>query len=274
VSYGGSPGEAKGVDIASRSAVRGGRGEGLQFRPLESSRPEMVTIRDSFEKEFPDGKAKQLRGDKATESAIRQEAPKYRWLHLATHGFFAPPQIVSALAPSKDEKDRGFGEFSREGVSGFHPGLLSGVALSGANTPARDNEDDGILTAVEVAGLDLQRAELVTLSACETGLGAVAGGEGVLGLQRAFQLSGARTTVASLWKVPDRATMQLMQRFYENLWDKHMSKIESLRNAQIWMLKEGRSRGLDLDESGTEKRKSSRLPPLYWAAFTLSGDWR
>jgi len=72
-------------------------------------------------------------------------------------------------------------------------------------------------------------------------LGSVAGGAGVLGLQRAFQLSGAKATVASLWKIPDRATSQLMQRFYENLWDKKLSKIDALRDAQLWMLKEGAS---------------------------------
>jgi CHAT domain-containing protein len=151
---------------------------------------------------------------------------------------------------------------------------LSGVALSGANTPSAENEDDGILTAVEVGGLDLERTELVVLSACETGLGSVAGGEGVLGLQRAFQLSGAKTTVASLWKIPDRATMQLMQRFYENLWDKKLSKLDALREAQLWMLKEGRQRGLDLEDAVAKKSHSGRLPPRYWAAFVLSGDWR
>jgi CHAT domain-containing protein len=134
--------------------------------------------------------------------------------------------------------------------------------------------EDGILTAVEVAGLDLERAELVVLSACETGLGRVAGGEGVLGLQRAFQLAGAKTTVASLWKIPDRATMQLMQCFYENLWDKKMTRLDALRKAQIWMLKVGRQRGLDLEEGGAKKSTAGRLPPCYWATFVLSGDWR
>jgi CHAT domain-containing protein len=275
VSYGGNPGKAEALVAASgRSALRGNRAGDLHFAALESTRSEMATIRDSFEKNFPDGKARPLRGDRATESAFRKEAPKYRWLHLATHGFFAPPSLASALAPAKYDPQRGTGEFDRKGMAGSHPGLLSGIALSGANTPAGENDDDGILTAVEVAGLDLDKAELVVLSACETGLGSVAGGEGVLGLQRAFQLSGAKTTVTSLWKIPDQATMQLMQRFYENLWDKKLSKLDALREAQIWMLKEGRPRGLDVEDKSPQKTTSSRLPPRYWAAFILSGDWR
>jgi CHAT domain-containing protein len=274
VNYGGSPGKAEGALVAdARSAVRGSRAGAQQFAELDSTRSEMATIRDSFEKDFPDGKVLPLRGNKATESEFRLEAPKHRWLHLATHGFFAPPEIASALAPSKKDRERNFDEFTRKGISGSHPGLLSGLVLSGANTQAKEGEDDGILTAVEVAGLDLEKADLVVLSACETGLGAVAGGEGVLGLQRAFQLAGAKSTVASLWKIPDRATMQLMQRFYENLWDKKLSKLDALREAQIWMLKEGRQRGLDLEEK-TAKPTSSRLPPRYWAAFVLSGDWQ
>jgi CHAT domain-containing protein len=274
VNYGGSPGKAEGILVAAgRSAVRGDRAGALLFPVLAYSRTEMATIRDSFEKDFPDGKVRPLRGDSATESAFRKEASQHRWLHLATHGFFAPPEVASALAPTKEDRARGFGEFGRKGIAGSHPGLLSGIAFSGANTPAGANEDDGILTAVEVAGLDLDRAELVVLSACETGLGSVAGGEGVLGLQRAFQLSGAKATVASLWKIPDEATSQLMQRFYENLWDKKVSKLDALREAQIWMLKEGSPRGLHREDVA-KKPTSGRLPPRYWAAFVLSGNWR
>jgi hypothetical protein len=100
VSYGGSPGKAEGILVAgARSAVRGDRAGRMQFAELESTRPEMATIRDSFERDFSDGRVRALRGGRATESAFRSEAPKYRWLHLATHGFFAPPEIASALAP-------------------------------------------------------------------------------------------------------------------------------------------------------------------------------
>ena len=129
------------------------------------------------------------------------------------------------------------------------------------------------MTALEVAALDLSNVEVAVLSACDTGLGEVAAGEGVLGLQRAFQVAGARTTVTSLWQVPDIATQLLMQRFYENLWDKGMGKLEALRQAQLWMLREGKARGV-IREEDQGASQSKRLPPYYWAAFVLSGDWR
>jgi CHAT domain-containing protein len=137
---------------------------------------------------------------------------------------------------------------------------------------------------LEVAALDLSNVELAVLSACETGLGEVAGGEGILGLQRAFQTAGARSVVSSMWKVPDRATQMLMTKFYENLWDKKMPKLEALRKAQIWMLREVPmddtlfnevQRGLGGNqESRGRIEKGKPLPPYYWAGFVLSGDWR
>jgi CHAT domain-containing protein len=168
-------------------------------------------------------------------------------------------------------------------VVGYHPGLLSGVVLAGANRSSREGEDDGILTATEVAALDLSRVESVVLSACETGLGEVAGGEGLLGLQRAFQESGARTVVAGLWQVEDECTRRLMERFYDNQWRKGMGKLASLREAQLWMLRHGSkddavlraaTRGLDFDDVTLGPRAGDALPPFFWAAFVLSGDWR
>ena len=121
--------------------------------------------------------------------------------------------------------------------------------------------------------MDLTKLELCVLSACETGLGKIAGGEGVLGLQRAFQVAGARSVVSSLWKVDDKATRDLMQGFYAAAWDtrKIVSRAEALRQAQLRMLKEGASRGMRRKD---DEGKEERLPPYYWAAFVLSGDWR
>ena len=76
--------------------------------------------------------------------------------------------------------------------------------------------------------MPLENVDLVVLSACETGLGEVAGGEGLLGVQRAFQVSGARTTIASLWQVDDSATRILMERFYRNRWQEKMTKLDAL----------------------------------------------
>jgi len=80
--------------------------------------------------------------------------------------------------------------------------------------------------------------------------------------------------VAALWDVNDLKTRALMTRFYENLWGKQMGKLEALREAQLWMLREGRARGLVPRAEGPSSGRSDRVPPFYWAAFVLSGDWR
>ncbi len=270
VDYGGDPGVAS-TQVANRSAARDARAEfSPVFERLEGMRIEVLAIRDSFEEQFPEIRATLLRGGKATEEALRQMSGKYRYLHLATHGYFAPPELRSALGPSDKPTRPGTDLFGAGGVAGFHPGLLSGLALAGANVrPTPSGRDDGILTALEVAELDLAKVELAVLSAYETGLGEVAGGEGLLGLQRAFQVAGARSVVASLWKVHDRQTQYLMTRFYEHLWRKKLPPREALRAAQLEMLREGYQRDLvPIDEL----RKTERVPPYYWAAFVLSTD--
>ena len=119
--------------------------------------------------------------------------------------------------------------------------------------------------------LDLRSVDLAVLSACETGLGEVAGGEGLLGLQRSFQVAGARTTIAGYWKVDDLATRLLMERFYRNLWDKEMPRLAALREAQLYLLNNPDAvRGAEPPEDEPRLRTAAR----YWAAFALSGDWR
>ena len=195
VDYGADPGVASTL-VASRSAAVGTRaGFEPVFKRLEGMRGEVLAIRGSFEKQFdkrfPESRATVLSDEDATEEALRQMAGKYRYLHLATHGYFAPPELRSALGPSDPAARPGTDLFDAGGVAGFHPGLLSGLALAGANVrPTSLGKDDGILTALEVAELDLVKVELAVLSACETGLGAVAGGEGLLGLQRPSRSPG------------------------------------------------------------------------------------
>src|SRR5262249_51363485 len=122
--------------------------------------------------------------------------------------------------------------------------------------------------SLEVADLDLTRTELAVLSACSTGLGKAQEGEGVLGLQRAFQLAGVQTTLTSLWAVPDDATEALMVEFYRNLWERQLSRLESLRQAQIALLEGKVYRPREADANAPK-----RLPPYHWAAFVLSGSW-
>jgi CHAT domain-containing protein/Flp pilus assembly protein TadD len=277
IDYGGEPGA--GADRgASRSAATADRdGALIRFRRLPATSDEIAAIGRAFRGAEP----LVLSGDRATEAALRREAPRHTYLHVATHGYFAPPQLRSALGPGDQMTARsGLDALGGAGVAGYHPGLLSGIALAGANhRPAPVGQDDGILTALEVAELDLSTVELAVLSACETGLGEVAGGEGLLGLQRAFQVAGARSVVASLWKVGDEPTRVLMIRFCENLWRRAVPPSEALREAQLQMLREGRrllreggQRGLEPLEKGQAADGADRLPPCYWAAFVLSTD--
>ena len=165
---------------------------------------------------------------------MREAASTHRFLHLATHGYFAPPSIRSALGPSAPAARLRTDFFGAQGIAGYNPGLLSGLALTGANVrPTPTGKDDGILTAFEVAELDLAKVDLAVLSACETGLGEVAGGEGLLGLQRAFQVAGARAVVASLWSVKDKPTRALMAKLYENLWRNGLTPCAAIREAQL-----------------------------------------
>ena len=261
--------------------VRGGK----YFDPLDNTLPEVTHVKRLFQQVFhPSSEAIALLSQAgATEEQFRILAPQFNFLHLATHGFFAPPKEQPSQTLTQAtlaQRSIVYGDKAMV-VQRADPGLLSGVVLSGANQPPQAEQDDGILTATEIAMLSLSKADLVVLSACETGLGEAAGGEGLLGVQRAFQVAGARSTVASLWKVPDEETRLLMERFYRNLWEKQMSGLEALREAQLWMLKN--TEGLkssdemremkDIDDS-TPFSLISRTSPFYWAAFQLSGDWR
>jgi CHAT domain-containing protein len=224
-----------------------------------------------------------LDGASATKSSLRALLPGRRYIHLATHGEFLDP------GPRRDGgrflvTDTGSGGALFD-VTARSPLLLSMLVLAGANRSVPTDPgglpiaSDGLLTAEEVMGLDLSRTELVVLSACETGVGKVRGGEGVFSLQRAFHIAGTRAVVASLWAVDDRATQALMSRFYRNLWadqGKPLGKLEALREAQLWLLHEG-AKELGRPRGGLVRPDpvpQGPLPPSYWAAFVLSGDWR
>lgn len=161
---------------------------------------------------MPDAKVL-LRGD-ATRSFVMSQGDRYSLIHFATHGTFDP------AAP-----------------------------LNSALLLAPDKDSDGRLTVGDLYTLRLD-ANLVTLSACETALGKVANGDDVVGLTRGFLYAGARSIVASLWTVDDRATADLMTTFYGNLAT--LSRLEALRQAQV--------------------KVRERFPhPFYWAAFQLTG---
>jgi CHAT domain-containing protein len=243
------------------------KGRPFEWRELPGTRLELDSIKATFGRALPKAKFEELRRGAATEFALRENMPKYEFVHLATHGFFAPPIPEfgkAGLTMMSDDRLR---------TAGPNPALMSGIVCAGVNKPKPNV--NGVLTALEIGDMDLRKVELAVLSACETGLGEIAGGEGVLGLQRAFQLAGARTTVTSLWSVSDEGTARLMSLFYANYFrdadENPMGTLESLRQAQLKMLSEGDRSGL---VPPGEAKGKGRTPPKYWAAFVLSGDWR
>jgi tetratricopeptide (TPR) repeat protein/CHAT domain-containing protein len=177
-------------------------------------------------------------------------------LHIATHGFFLED---CKLARRQGDMDWQGGTPAGRllDTEAADPLLRSGLSLAGANTwleggsPPAEAED-GVLTAEDVISLDLRGTELVVLSACETGLGTIRVGEGVVGLRHAFTVAGARTLVMSLWKVPDEQTQELMVDFYTRILH-GKPRAEALREAQ--------------------QSLRARYPnPYYWGAFVLQGQ--
>jgi CHAT domain-containing protein/tetratricopeptide (TPR) repeat protein len=255
----------------------------LQFRPLPGTRREVQDIAQAWRTRKPSrtdpgasDRVIELLGPEASETAFKREAPGERVVHLATHGFFLSGSCTSALESGR----RGIGGMVTSGIPastsapvsqgsppapgvGDNPLLLSGLALAGANrrATATPGQDDGILTAEEVASLDLSGVEWAVLSACETGTGEVMSGEGVFGLRRAFQVAGARTLIMSLWAVEDESTRQWMNALYHARFGAGLPTAKAVREACSQALEERR------------KRKQS-THPFYWAAFIAVGDWR
>jgi len=225
----------------------------LRFAPLAESGGEVGAIAALWRAASAES-ARVLLKSGASEAAFRARAPEARWLHLATHGFFLPN-----VCGGVDER----GARVADTIAYQNPLLRSGLALSGANQRARvaNGADDGILTADEIAKLDLSGVETAVLSACETGLGDVRAGEGVLGLRRGFQIAGARTVVMSLWAVDDAATREWMSAFYVARVQRRLDMAEAVRTADLWVLFARRTRG----ESDH---------PFYWGAFVASGGGR
>jgi CHAT domain-containing protein len=219
------------------------RGGVLQFTPLPGTAAEAKALKSLLkltdDQVFTQGQASE---------AVLKQLKGPRILHLATHGFFLADQAVDLTS----EAPRLLGQDRLLVPKGEHPLLRSGLALAGANR-LRSGQDDGILTALEVAGLDLVGTELAVLSACETGVGHVLNGEGVYGLRRALVLAGVQTQVVSLWKVDDTATKDLMVDYYQRL-SAGAGRSAALRQAQLTMLKD-----------------PERTHPYYWGAFMVVG---
>jgi CHAT domain-containing protein len=210
---------------SGRSVTTGDNLAAMYFAPLAATADEARAIKTLF----PD--AALFTGARATKAALQGVAAP-GILHIASHGFFLRDGSIDAQ----------------------HPLLRSGLALAGANL-RRDSREDGVLTALEASGLNLWGTKLVTLSACDTGIGEVRNGEGVYGLRRAFILAGAETVVMSLWAVSDAVTRETMVAYYTGL-RAGLGRRDALRQAKLAML-----------------QRRARQHPFFWAGFIQSGEW-
>ena len=261
-----------------------GRGNGEVFQPIPATQIEGAQVAARL------GVTPQM-GTQALKSLVSR--CQFPWiLHIATHGYFLetrpetpPPQMMS---------------FHRlHSAAQQNPLARSGLAFAGANTVLDGGNlppeaEDGLLTAQGASGINLAATALVVASACQTALGDVQVGEGVLGLRRAFVLAGAQTLVMSLWSVPDVATAILMERLYHNLLTEKMGRAKALEQAQFyvrdltiaqmrpqWLTPEAISRiterspaiGKHLREL-CQKHENYRpyAHPKYWAAFICQGN--
>lgn len=229
-----------GAPAAMRSALEGcGDFARMRFDPLPGSAREIEELASIWKHEG--WNAETLTGSRATESTLRKDAAGKRVIHLATHGFFLEGRCQAAATLAEN------------------PLLRSGLALAAANrrAAAREGSDDGILTAEEAASLDLAGTEWVVLSGCDTGIGDLAAGEGVLGLQRAFEEAGAGAVIASLWPVADEDATQWMATLYRSHFVDGRGTAQAVRAAERSAI-------------ATRRAKSLSTHPFYWASFVAT----
>ena len=193
-----------------------------------------------------------LKNEASALNIQKKDSPKI--IHIASHSFFLSNKeennILSSILFSNN--------LNTKNTKFENPLLRSGIVLSGANFPNLNKLDDGYLTALEVSKLNWQGTELVVISGCESGIGVNKAGDGVYGLKRSIAVSGARSSMLSLWEVKDEPTAAFMESFYKKL-------------------KSGVSRNKALFETQKEFRNhivEAWRHPNVWAAFQLSGDWR
>ncbi len=253
--------------LRGRRSLRADLGS-LEFSNLGDARREAMEVAEIWKNAVganAEGDLLLLTGADADESAFKARAAGRSVIHLATHGFFLGrddvPEAPVGEGGSRVPRAilRTENEIVRE-----NPLLLSGLALAGANRRGKDDlpgGEDGIITAEEIAALDLSGVEWAVLSACETGVGTVRSGEGVFGLRRAFEVAGARTVIMSLWAVDDEATRDWMGALYRARFADRLATDEAVREASLRGLRMARESG-DSDH------------PFRWAAFVATGDWR
>lgn len=243
INYNYSTGERPGAAVATRTISGAKQQARPHFAQLPYTAVELASIQKLLESKSP-GRVSLFEDTTASEAAFRRVAQTNpSILHVATHGFFLPSKSVAA------QLNLSFSGTAYE----EQPLSRSGIILAGANSAGSTAADrDGILTAEELARLDMAHVDLVVLSACETALGTVKGSEGIYGLQRALKMAGVRSFLVSLWKVPDKQTAELMASFYDG-YVHGLSKNMALKRAQLAM-------------------QAKYNQPFYWAGFQLLTD--
>jgi CHAT domain-containing protein len=242
------------VTSATRTLSRDYRG--IKFQPLSGAADEARSVAALL-----GGDCALRLGAEARESELKAvQSP--RVLHLATHGFYLSDQEFHRTNAPGDGWIASMGtrwNASLPKDDWENPLVRCGIALAGANHAGQITNalaEDGILTGLEASLLNLQGTELVILSACDSGTGEVKIGEGVMSLRRAFRIAGAQTVLASHWKVSDKATSQLMTEFMRR-WRAGEPRAQAWREAQLSLL-----------------HSKEFASPYFWAAFTLTGQWR
>lgn len=220
------------------------------FAALPATSREVEAIAALRRAADPEAETVRRTGGAATRGALEVLLPGSRFVHVATHAWF----VERVAAPGREEE--GLFRLTRhEDLSTSNPGVLSGLALAGANRPGTAST----LTAEELSAFDLSACELAVLSACEGARGVVDPGVGYTSLQSALRLAGARTVVGAAWPVPDEPTRELMEAFYRGLWRQGLAPVDALWEAKR-VLREKRGRdGLPLH------------PPSHWAAWIVAG---
>lgn len=256
---------AQGSNVPRKALLNCENFRSVRFEPLPETISEINAVVELW---GGLGETVVLEGDSAGERSVKELLPGKRVAHFATHGFFIDGLCRQPGAVGHTES-RGIGGIGTSGTApsaprlGVNPFRLAGLALAGANRreKAGPDDEDGILTAEEIASLDLAGLDWAVLSACDTGIGDVRSGDGVLGLRRAFEVAGAGTLIMSLWAVEDKSAGEWMKRLYEGRFRKNLETAEAVREASLGMLKSFRAQG-----RGTH--------PFYWGGFVAVGGWR
>ena len=237
-------------DDPAHTSIRGAFGDGRSWKlgRLEESRREVEQIADLFSRD----QVSLFLSEQATEENVKTAGRlgQYRFVHFATHG------LLNEANPSYSGLILSLQGTARAALpatlNGQQPGKQSG---NGTSQSAKGELEDGLLQVYEVFNLKLN-ADLVVLSACQTGLGREVRGEGLIGLTNAFLYAGTPSVMVSLWNVQDRSTADLMVKFYQEL-DRTQNKAEALRQAKLKLIQSGRY-----------------AQPYYWAPFVLTGEPR